>query len=73
MDIAQAKIEWKNNWICCIDNILQIYLLRLDTKDLHVPSSIQQLELNIPKHLNQTKISNNCISVELYNDTGIIR
>ncbi|KAK9736241.1 Polyketide synthase dehydratase [Popillia japonica] len=73
LDIAQAKIEWKNNWICCIDNILQIYLLRLDTKDLHVPSSIQQLELNIPKHLNQTKISNNCISVELYNDTGIIR
>ncbi|KAI4464807.1 fatty acid synthase [Holotrichia oblita] len=73
VDISQATIEWKNNWICCIDNILQMFLLHLNTKELHVARGIQQLILNIPKFLKQIETSNNSIAVELHEDTRIIR
>jgi len=46
----QGHIIWRNNWAVFIDIMLQMHVIRYDTRDLYVPTSIQKLVINPMLH-----------------------
>lgn len=50
---THGKIQWANNWIAFMDNMLQISILGEDTRLLFVPTSIARLTINPELHLNE--------------------
>lgn len=45
-----GQVGWFNNWVAFMDNMLQIQILREDTRALFVPTSLQKLFINVKKH-----------------------
>jgi len=45
-----GRVGWFNNWVAFMDNMLQIQILREDTRSLYVPTSLQKLFINVKKH-----------------------
>jgi len=41
-----GHIIWRNNWVTFMDTMLQMDIIRYDTRDLYVPTSIQKLVIN---------------------------
>jgi len=58
----QGHIIWRNNWAAFIDTMLQMNIVRYDTRDLYVPTSIQKLVINPMLHT--LKLRNAADSVE---------
>lgn len=50
IDGTQGKIEWVNNWVTFLDNMLQIKLIGMDTRGLFVPTRIQKLVIDPKVH-----------------------
>lgn len=52
-------INWEDdNWVTCMDLMLQMYILPIETRNLYVPTQIQKVCIDAPKHLkfvNRTK------------------
>ncbi|XP_043664577.1 fatty acid synthase-like [Vespula pensylvanica] len=46
----KGHIEWKNNWVAFIDNILQMKAFNLHTRDLFVTIGIQKLVIDTNAH-----------------------
>lgn len=46
----KGHVEWKNNWVAFLDNILQMKILALDTRGLFVPTGIQKLIIDTNAH-----------------------
>ncbi|KAK4877916.1 hypothetical protein RN001_010422 [Aquatica leii] len=44
-------IKWEKNWITFMDNMLQTKLLQEDTRNLYVPTFIERLVVDAPKHM----------------------
>jgi len=45
-----GHIIWRNNWVTFMDTMLQMQIIRYDTRDLYVPTSIQKLVINPKLH-----------------------
>ncbi|XP_011707051.1 PREDICTED: fatty acid synthase-like, partial [Wasmannia auropunctata] len=45
-----GHIIWRNNWVTFMDNMLQMYIIGCDTRDLYVSTSIQKLVINPELH-----------------------
>jgi len=45
-----GHIIWRNNWVTFMDTMLQMQIIRYDTRDLYVPTSIQKLVINPMLH-----------------------
>lgn len=45
-----GRVGWFNNWVAFMDNMLQIQILKEDTRSLYVPTSLQKLLINVKKH-----------------------
>lgn len=46
-----GKVQWFNNWVAFMDNLLQMKIIRQDTRGLFVPTSIEKVVINIKTHL----------------------
>lgn len=47
---TMGKIAWKNNWVTFMDNMLQMKILRTDTRGLFVPTGLQRLVIDTKYH-----------------------
>ncbi|KYN50022.1 Fatty acid synthase, partial [Cyphomyrmex costatus] len=47
---SKGHIIWKNNWEAFMDNMLQMYIIGYDTRNLCVPTEIQKLVINPVLH-----------------------
>ncbi|XP_043485889.1 fatty acid synthase-like [Polistes fuscatus] len=47
---SKGHIEWKQNWVAFIDNILQMKILSLDNRDLLAPIGIRKLVIDVETH-----------------------
>ncbi|XP_047362256.1 fatty acid synthase-like [Vespa velutina] len=46
----KGHVEWKNNWVAFLDNILQMKILAIDTRGLFVPTGIRKLIIDTKAH-----------------------
>lgn len=46
----KGHIEWKKNWVAFMDNMLQMKIINIDTRDLYVPIGIRKLVIDINAH-----------------------
>jgi len=51
----KGHIAWGNNWVTFMDTMLQLDILGYDTRDLYVPTSIQELVINPALHTSKLK------------------
>ncbi|KAL2715948.1 fatty acid synthase-like [Vespula squamosa] len=42
--------KWKKNWVAFMDNMLQMKIINLDSRDLYVPTGIQKLVIDTKAH-----------------------
>ncbi|KAK5638955.1 hypothetical protein RI129_013250 [Pyrocoelia pectoralis] len=54
-DWSICHVKWEPNWITFIDNMLQSKLLCEDTRSLYIPTFINKLVIDAPKHLDYVK------------------
>ena len=52
----KGHIAWMNNWVTFLDNMLQIMILGINTKDLYVPMKIRKIVIDTKLH--QQKVQN---------------
>jgi len=57
-----GHIIWRNNWVSFMDTMLQMQIIKYDTRDLYVPTSIQKLIISPMLH--NLKLRNAADSVE---------
>lgn len=43
-------VEWKENWVAFMDNILQLQILNVDSRNLYVPTHIQRITIDPVQH-----------------------
>jgi len=63
---TQGHVIWKNNWESFMDTMLQLTIIRYDTRELCVPTSIQKLVIN-PK-LHASKLQESVNNTEITTD-----
>ncbi|XP_067208438.1 fatty acid synthase-like [Linepithema humile] len=51
----QGHIAWMYNWVTFMDNMLQMKILGIDTRSLHVPTEIQKLVIDTKLHIQQIR------------------
>ncbi|KAK4878117.1 hypothetical protein RN001_010623 [Aquatica leii] len=71
LNITRGEIEWLGNWTAFMDNMLQIKILQVDTRNLYVPTYIDRLSINTEMHkklLHESKIP-----VYVHKNADIIR
>ncbi|XP_067208783.1 fatty acid synthase-like isoform X2 [Linepithema humile] len=51
----QGHIAWMYNWVTFMDNMLQMKILGIDTRNLHVPTGIQKLVIDTKLHIQQIR------------------
>ncbi|XP_050524285.1 fatty acid synthase [Daktulosphaira vitifoliae] len=76
LDATVGKVSWFNNWVAFMDNMLQIQILKEDTRGLFVPTSIQKLVINVKKHnsiLQKLSTENPEIPVHVYPEIDLIK
>lgn len=50
MALQTAFVEWKQNWIAFMDNILQLQILNVNSRNLYVPTYIQRVTIDPQYH-----------------------
>lgn len=46
----KGHIAWMGNWVTYLDNMLQIMILGMDTRDLYIPMKIQKIVIDTKLH-----------------------
>lgn len=54
-DGTSGLIEWNGNWIAFMDNMLQMQILSVDTRNLYVPTAIKRVVVDAKKHIAYTQ------------------
>lgn len=57
IDGCNGHIAWHNNWVTFMDNMLQMLILGIDSRQLLVPNSIKKLVIDWSDHVNLIKKS----------------
>lgn len=50
MSAKKGHIGWMGNWVTFLDNMLQMMILEMDTKNLYVPTRIQKIVIDTKLH-----------------------
>jgi fatty acid synthase len=45
-----GKVYWKDNWVAFLDNMLQMKIFEVNSRDLLVPTSLQKLTIDTKRH-----------------------
>ncbi|XP_063218658.1 fatty acid synthase-like [Bacillus rossius redtenbacheri] len=69
-----GKIQWHNNWVAFMDNMLQMQILHADTRGLFVPTSIDKLVVDPKRHLQEIQKEDEVeyCPVSVYHEVGLI-
>lgn len=54
MDATEGLVEWSDNFVSFMDNMLQLKILQYDSRLLYVPTSIDKLIIKSKKHVEYT-------------------
>lgn len=79
MKATQGEIKWRNDWVAFMDNMLQIKILGVDTRQLYVPTSIAMLAIDPQMHLNKIESfrtgddETGDVDLPISNSFGVIR
>ena len=46
----RGSIQWCDNWVAFMDNMLQMKILQTDTRSIFVPTSVEKLSIDVTKH-----------------------
>nr|CAD7400388.1 unnamed protein product [Timema cristinae] len=70
-----GKVQWSDNWVAFMDNMLQMQILQEDTRGLFVPTSIDKLTIDPKAHQSilQSLGEEKHYPVYAYKDVCIIR
>jgi len=47
---TKGHIAWMSNWVTFLDNMLQIMMLGLDTRNLYIPTKIRKIVIDTKLH-----------------------
>lgn len=50
LSYKKGHISWMGNWVTFLDNMLQIMILGLDTRNLYVPTRIEKIVIDTKLH-----------------------
>ena len=70
-DGLQGKVKWDMNWVTFIDSLLQIQVLRKDTRSLMLPTGIQRMTIDAKKHMEMMNSCNEFGSTDKYVDVNV--
>lgn len=70
---STGYIKWDNNWVTFLDNMLQMVILQVDTRNLFVPTGIEKLIIKAKQHLDCVKENPNEVPVYVYPKLGIVK
>lgn len=71
-----GHVQWFNNWVAFIDNVMQVSVLSSDTRSLYVPTSIDKIVINSVKHMENLKtydVSEPLLPVYVYSSINYCR
>nr|XP_050846967.1 fatty acid synthase-like [Vespula vulgaris] len=71
----KGHIEWKNNWVAFMDNMLQMKIINVDTRDLLVPTGIQKLVIDAKAHkefIQSLTTNEKYVPVQFYDNIDVI-
>lgn len=51
----EASINWSNNYVAFMDNMLQLSLISTDTRGLYVPTGIKRIVIDVKHHMNELR------------------
>lgn len=51
----EAMINWSNNYVAFMDNMLQLSLISTDTRGLFVPTGIKKIVIDVKHHMNELR------------------
>ncbi|XP_012541735.1 fatty acid synthase [Monomorium pharaonis] len=71
----KGHISWMCNWVTFIDNMLQMMILGLDTKDLYIPTKIRKMVIDSKLHQQEIQnmdSENKQLPVHVYKDLDTI-
>ncbi|XP_046603296.1 fatty acid synthase-like [Neodiprion virginianus] len=72
---TKGRIEWQNNWVTFMDNMLQMQILGMDTRRLLVPTRIQKLVIDTKAHSSELRSmpdEDKAFTVRVHRDLDII-
>ncbi|XP_076294356.1 fatty acid synthase-like isoform X2 [Lasioglossum baleicum] len=52
---TRGHIEWRKNWAAFVDNMVQLKLLSLDTRALHVGTGIRKITVDVKAYTDQVR------------------
>ncbi|XP_011703203.1 PREDICTED: fatty acid synthase [Wasmannia auropunctata] len=58
MSGTKGHIAWTGNWVTFLDNMLQIMILGIDTRNLYVPTKIQKIVIDTKLHQQEIRNQN---------------
>lgn len=51
LDCGRAMVQWHKNWIAFMDNMLQLQILNVTSRELFVPTYIKRMTIDASYHL----------------------
>ncbi|XP_067204115.1 fatty acid synthase-like [Linepithema humile] len=74
---SKGHITWIGNWVAFMDNMLQMYIIGKDVRDLYIPTSIEKLVINPALHeskLGDVKSEKNKqVPIRVYKEIDVIK
>ncbi|KAJ3657154.1 hypothetical protein Zmor_016179 [Zophobas morio] len=67
-----GKVKW-NNWISCIDAMLQFWTIRMHTRELYLPTKLQKVVIDPKMHLQAARQSDNVLAVSAFDNIGVVK
>lgn len=67
---TKAIIKWTHNFDTFLDSLFQLTVLEIDTRSLRVPTSVDELIIDVK---NQTNVTDKEILAEYHKEAGIVR
>nr|XP_050846949.1 fatty acid synthase-like isoform X1 [Vespula vulgaris] len=71
----KGYIEWKSNWAAFMDNMMQMKMINVDTRDLLVPTGIQKLVIDAKAHkefIQSLTTNEKYVPVQFYENIDVI-
>lgn len=56
-DVTEGYLKWEKNWIAFLDTMLQLKILKMDTRLLYIPTHIDKITIYAKVHLDMIKRS----------------
>ncbi|KAJ3657155.1 hypothetical protein Zmor_016179 [Zophobas morio] len=69
---SNGKIKW-NDWVSCIDAMLQFWTIRIHTRELYLPTKLQKVVIDPKMHLQAAKECDDVLEVSAFDNIGVVK